>query len=272
MATNNKSKSVGIPRIWINLIVVTISFVIAYFIFYNVLGNPANFEGGDPIKGHPIDGNTKGLIFKGGPVVVVNITLLILAIVFFFERLFTLIAAQGKGGAAGFLNRVKNLLDRNEIDQAIKECDKQKGSVANVIRHGLMKYDEMQKDTTLDKDTKVLAISKEIEEATTLELPMLQANLIILATVASIATLMGLLGTVIGMIKAFSALATAGAPDAVALSTGISEALINTAGGVGISAIAIVFYNLFSNMVDGITFRIEEAGFTITQNFAAKNK
>jgi biopolymer transport protein ExbB len=83
---------------------------------------------------------------------------------------------------------------------------------------------------------------------------------------------MGLLGTVIGMIRAFKALAQAGAPDAIALSTGISEALINTALGIGTSAIAIIFYNYFTNKIDALTYGIDEAGYTIVQNFAAKNK
>ena len=123
----------------------------------------------------------------------------------------------------------------------------------------------------LEKDQKILAIQKEIEEATSLELPMLEKNLVILATFASVATLMGLLGTVLGMIRAFSAIATAGAPDAVALSTGISEALINTALGIGTSALAIISYNYFTTKIDGLTYGIDEAGFSIAQSFAAKH-
>ena len=123
----------------------------------------------------------------------------------------------------------------------------------------------------LEKDQKILAIQKEIEEATSLELPMLEKNLVILATFASVATLMGLLGTVLGMIRAFSAIATAGAPDAVALSTGISEALIHTALGIGTSALAIISYNYFTTKIDGLTYGIDEAGFSIAQSFAAKH-
>jgi biopolymer transport protein ExbB len=130
----------------------------------------------------------------------------------------------------------------------------------------------MEKDTALEKEQKVLAIQKEMEEATSLELPMLEKNLSILATIASVATLVGLLGTVIGMIKAFSALATAGTPDPAALSAGISEALINTAIGIGTSAVAIIFYNVFTGMIDKLTYGIDEIGFSISQTFASKNK
>jgi biopolymer transport protein ExbB len=129
----------------------------------------------------------------------------------------------------------------------------------------------MEGNTVMDTEHKVLAIQKEIEEATTLELPTLERNLNILATIASVATLVGLFGTVLGMIRAFAALATAGAPDSTALATGISEALINTALGIGTSALAIIFYNFFTSRIDSMTYRIDEAGYSITQAFAAKH-
>ena len=90
----------------------------------------------------------------------------------------------------------------------------------------------------------MVALTKSIEEATTLEMPMLEKNMMILSTLGTVATLVALLGTVIGMIKSFQALGSAGGtPDAAALSIGISEALINTALGIGTSAIAIILYN-----------------------------
>jgi biopolymer transport protein ExbB len=135
-----------------------------------------------------------------------------------------------------------------------------------------MRYRSLQKDNTLANDQKVLAIQKELEEATALELPMLSRNLVILSTLASISVLIGLIGTVLGMIKAFSALATAGAPDALALATGISEALINTAFGISGSTIALIMYNYFSTKIDGLTFKMDEAGFSLSQNFAASLK
>ena len=110
-------------------------------------------------------------------------------------------------------------------------------------------------------------VRKEIEEATSLEMPMLEKNMTIIATLVSIGTLMGLLGTVSGMIKAFSGLAAAGAPDQAALATGISEALINTATGIGTSTLAIISYNLFTSKIDKLTYSIDEAGFAITQAY-----
>jgi len=168
------------------------------------------------------------------------------------------------------MKNVQSSIKTGDIEGAIALCDKQQGSVANAIRSALVKYQDVKKEGFNSEEASEL-IHKEIEEATSLELPMLEKNLVILATISSVATLMGLLGTVFGMIRAFSAIATAGAPDAVALSTGISEALINTALGISTSAIAIIAYNYFTTRIDGLTYGIDEAGFSIAQSFAAKH-
>ncbi|MEP6513850.1 MAG: MotA/TolQ/ExbB proton channel family protein, partial [Parafilimonas sp.] len=103
--------------------------------------------------------------------------------------------------------------------------------------------------------------------------PMLEKNLVFLSTIASVATLLGLLGTVIGMIRSFSALGESGGGEAAQkLSQGISEALYNTALGIGTSAVAIIMYNVFTTKIDQITFGIDESGFTLTQSFASNYK
>ena len=130
----------------------------------------------------------------------------------------------------------------------------------------------MARETGMDKNKKIAAIQKEIEEATSLELPSLEQNLPIIATIATIATLVGLIGTVLGMIRAFAGMATRGAPDASALANGISEALINTALGITTSAIAIVAYSYFTTRIDGMTYRIDEAGYSMQQQFASQYK
>jgi biopolymer transport protein ExbB len=155
----------------------------------------------------------------------------------------------------------------------LAECDRQKGSVGNVMKAGLRKYKEMITNGELATDQKVLNIQKEVEEATALELPMLEKNLVFISTIASVATLLGLLGTVIGMITSFAALGSGNNQDAATeLSRGISEALYNTALGIGTSAIAIICYNIFTTRIDGITYGIDESGFTLTQSFAANYK
>ncbi len=252
-------------------IAIPVLIVLGILIYKFVLGNPANFEGGDP-NNHPVQegaGHILGLVYKGGFIVPILIALVLMSLTFSIERFLTLRSAQGKGNAKDLVSRVKNLLAQNNIDSAVAECDKQRGSVANVIRATLIKYKEMQTASGLSKDQKILAIQKEIEEATQLELPHLEKNLVIIATMASVSTLIALLGTVIGMIKAFSALASNGAPDSVGLANGISEALINTALGIGNSALATIMYNIFTSKIDGITHTIDEAGFTITSQFAA---
>jgi biopolymer transport protein ExbB len=129
----------------------------------------------------------------------------------------------------------------------------------------------MSNDSGLDKEQKVESLKKELEEATALELPMLSKNLVVLSTCASIATLIGLIGTVLGMIRSFAAMSQ-GSPDTAALSAGISEALINTALGITGSTIAIIMFNFFSTKIDTMTYSIDEASFTIVQDFSATNK
>ena len=130
----------------------------------------------------------------------------------------------------------------------------------------------MKSEQGMDKEQKIAAIQKSMEEATALEMPSLEKNLTILSTLASVATLVALLGTVLGMIRAFAAMAQAGAPDSSALATGISEALINTAIGIGTSAISIIMYNFFTSKIDTLTYSIDEAGMSITQTFSATSK
>lgn len=251
--------------------VILIEILIAFLVYYLVLGDASHFQGGDN-NGHPIPGDYFAIVYKGGYLVPVLISLLLMVITFGIERSITIGMASGKGSTQNFVRKIKNLVEANNVDQAIGECDKQKGSVANVVKAGLHKYSELTKNTAIEVDKRIQLIQKDIEETTQLEMPMLQKNLVILATIASIATLMGLLGTVLGMIKSFAALATAGAPDSVALANGISEALINTALGIGTSALAIILYNYFTSKIDALTYGIDEAGFSIVQNFTAQAK
>ena len=252
-------------------VVIPLEIVIAYLIFYFVLGDPSHFQGGDN-TGHPLPGDYFGVVFRGGPIVGFLIALAMMVITFSIERYFTINSAKGKGSIQKFVRKIKALVESNNIDQAMAECDRQKGSVANVVKAGLSKYSELSKSSNIEIDKRVQIIQKDIEETTQLEMPMLQKNLVIIATIASIATLMGLLGTVMGMIRAFAALAQAGSPDAVALANGISEALINTALGIGTSAVAIILYNYFTSAIDSLTYGIDEAGFCIIQNFSTQAK
>jgi len=255
-------------------IIILALIAVAILLYTLVLGNPSNFEGGN-IENHPVSEGVEkwlGTIHKGGIIVPVLMSFFLMVLAFSFERLFTITRASGSGNLDSFVRDVKSKLAAGNINGAKEAADKQKGSVGNVIKSVLNKYDAVSHDSSMVKEQKVASLQKELEEATALELPMLEKNLTIIATLVSVSTLVGLLGTVLGMIKAFSALANAGAPDSAALSTGISEALINTALGIGTSAIATITYNYFTSKIDGLTYNIDEIGFSIMQNFASKEK
>jgi biopolymer transport protein ExbB len=251
--------------------------IAGYVIWRFVLGNPDNFTQPDLTGGFwPHHKGPKGgmvRMYEGGIVVPILIANFLTVVVFVIERFLTIGKATGKGNIAEFIRRVQYHLANRNVDAAISECDKQRGSVANVMKAGLRKYKEMIGNVELDTDQKVLNIQKEVEEATALELPMLEKNLVFLSTIASVATLLGLLGTVLGMITSFAALGAEGGGNAAAeLSRGISEALYNTALGIGTSAVAIIMYNIFTTKIDSITYGIDESGFTLTQSFASMYK
>lgn len=251
--------------------------VAGYVIWRFVLGNASNFTNPDPNGGfwpaHKGPMGTFTKMYEGGIVVPILIGSLLIVLTFVIERLLTIKKAAGAGNIAEFIRQVQFHLANKEVDKALAACDKQKGSVGNVMKSGLTKYKEMITNTELDTDQKVLNIQKEIEEATALELPMLEKNLVFLSTIASVATLLGLFGTVLGMIRSFSKLGEEGGGEAAReLSQGISEALYNTALGIGTSAVAIIMYNVFTTSIDGITYGIDESGFTLTQSFAANYK
>lgn len=252
-------------------LVIICCFIIAICIYEFIMGDPANFMNNDP-NNHPLPGNLLGTIYKGGVIVPVIQTLLLTVIALSIERYFAIGSAYGKGSLTKFVARIKDALAAGNLEEAQNICDKQRGSVANVVTSTLRKYDEMAKETGMSKDQKLIAIQQELEEATALELPMMEQNLPIIGTITTLGTLMGLLGTVIGMIRSFAALAAGGSADSMALSQGISEALINTAFGILTGALAVISYNYFTNKIDKLTYALDEVGFSIVQTFAATHK
>ncbi len=266
---NRAGKPKNANNFMTNLLVVVACIVAGYVIWKFVLGSPSNFSDGETREKAK---SVLGTMYQGGFVVPVLLATLLTLISFVIERALTIVKAKGKIDGGEFVRKVQYHLANKNLQAAIAECDKQAGSVGNVMRAGLVKYEEMVHTTDLDTDQKLAGISKEIEEATALELPMLEKNLVFLSTISSCATLLGLFGTVLGMIRSFQAMGQAGAPDAGALANGISEALINTALGISTSFIAIIAYNFFTTLIDGITYSIDESGFTLTQSFASNYK
>ncbi len=208
-------------------------------------------------------------IRQGGPLVAGLIMLSIMAVTLVFERLFTISRARGKDPIPTFMRNVRKKIDAMDIEGAAELCSKQRGSLANVLRAGLDRY-AVVRSASIDRATKVQEVQKAMEEANMLEVPLLERNLIALATIASIATMVGLLGTVIGMIRSFSALGHTGSVDAVKLAIGISEALINTAGGLFVAIFAIVLYNVFVTMIDNFNYMMDEATLEVVEVISIK--
>ena len=268
-----KSSVTGVKNAFL---VIIACFVVAVCLFLFFFGSPSHFEfeGDAPAsmwffdgEAHPTD--IIGTVFKGGIIVPILQTLLLTVIVLSVERAIALRSAKGTGNIAKFVASVKEKIAKNDINGAQELCKKQKGSVAAVVSAALTSYAEMDKNTELTKEQKVQTLQKTVEEATAMEMPSLQQNLPIVATLTTLGTLTGLLGTVIGMIKSFQALSASGAPDSTALSTGISEALVNTAFGIATGAFAVISYNYYTNKIDNLTYAIDEIGFSIVQTFQA---
>ncbi len=254
-----------------------VCIIAGYAVWRFILGNPDGFSKPDDLGGFwpahkgPLGAWNK--MYEGGIIVPLLIGFFFMVVVFSIERFLTIRKATGTAPNSDFVRKVQFELANKNVDAAIALCDKQKGSVGNVMKAGLKKYKEMISSGEFSTDQKVAAIQKEVEEATALELPMLQKNLVFLSTLTSLGTLVALLGTVLGMIKSFSSLGEEGGSGAAAeLAAGISEALYNTALGIGTSSVALMMYNVFTTKIDSITYGIDESGFTLTQSFVSQYK
>lgn len=241
-----------------NGIVVVSSIIIGFAIWWFILGSPSGFK--DGVGRHdPLPGSTMATIHTGGPLVAVLIGLFIVVVTFVIERFLSINKARGSGDPSGFLKNVQGHLLSGDINSAISSCDGQRGSLANIVRSGLDRYQVVQEDKELDAEKKLSEVQRAIDEATNLETPLLEKNMVMLSTVATIATMIGLTGTTWGMIRAFAALGAGGAVSAQQLSTGISEALWNTLLGLATAIVAIVFFNFFTTKIDNFIYMIDEA-------------
>lgn len=275
MATNQakvspKKKSSGFQGVRDAIWIIVACFILAVCFFNFVLGNPDNFVDGNPEN--PVkDGSLLGTVYKGGVVVPVIITLLFTVIALSIERFFALRTAFGKQSLTKFVTGVKAAINKGDMDEAQALCDKQQGCVANVVGASIKAYKEMEANHALKLTQKVSKIQQAHEEATQLEMPTLQMNMPILATIVTLGTLTALFGTVVGMIRSFAALASGGGGDSLQLSEGISEALVNTASGILTSWFAVVSYNYYSNKIDKLTYALDEVGYTIAKTYEANH-
>ena len=269
-AKANPKKKSGFQGVRDAIWIIIACFILAVCFFKFVLGNPDNFVGGDPANAVK-DGSLLGTVYKGGIVVPVIITLLFTVIALSIERFFALRTAFGKSSLTKFVINVKQAINAGDMAKAQQICDKQQGCVANVVGASIAAYKEMETLPNLKRAQKVAKIQQAHEEATQLEMPTLQMNMPIIATIVTLGTLPALFGTVVGMIRSFAGLASGGGGDSLQLSEGISEALVNTASGILTSWVAVVAYNYYSNKIDKLTYALDEVGYTIAQTYEANH-
>ena len=247
------------------ILVIILCFVASVLFYMFVLGAESNYE-----NGHPI--NLMGTIHEGGFVVPIIQGLLILVVVLSVERFIALRKARGSKGVDKFVGSLKKALEADDLAGAKEICKKQGGAIGNAVLSSVEKYAEMSDKNNaavaaLKKEDRVLAIRNALDEQINMEMPTLQQNMAIIFTNTTLGTLMGLFGTVLGMINSFQALSAGGGADSMALSAGISEALVNTASGILTSWFAVVIYNFFTNKIDKLTYALDEVGYTIAATY-----
>lgn len=253
-----------------NVIVIVLAIAISFLFFEFVMGDPSGFK--DAERHEPIPGEVLATVYTGGPLVALLISFVLIALTFVIERYLTMNKAKGKGNPELYLKVMIKDLENGDLEAALAKCDEQRGSIANVMRSAISRFKEIENDSEYGGEKKISEVQRAIDEAMNLETPLLEKNLVVLSTIASISTMVGLLGTTLGMIRAFQALALSGTVSATQLSIGISEALYNTAGGLLGAIIAIVFYNLFTTKVDNFVYMIDEAILSVTHIFTARIK
>ena len=190
------------------------------------------------------------ILIKGGPLMFLIILCSVVAFAVVLERLWHL--RRARIDTEGFMETIARILKRNKILDAIDMCNVTPGPIAHILKAGIMKHDRSR-----------LEIKDAIEDAGLHEVPRLEKNLGILATIAHIAPLLGLLGTVTGMVKAFQVIeqkATALIPvNPGDLAGGIWEALITTVAGLAVAIPTYVAYNFLVSKADGFVLEMEKS-------------
>ena len=249
-----------------NVIFIGGCLIAAYILYYLVLGDAGNFN--DVEKMDPK--NSLGTIYTGGFLVGLLLACILVAITYTIERLLTIGRAGGSGDMKEFGRTVVENVKSGNYSAALAACDGQRGSLANVLHAAVTRFAAIENDPSMNGDQKIAETQRVIDENMNLETPLLEKNLPILSTVASVSTMIGLLGTTLGMIRSFQALGASGTVSAQALSIGISEALYNTAGGLIAAILSIVAYNFFTSKVDDFTYRMDETLLDLMQTLAVK--
>jgi biopolymer transport protein ExbB len=201
------------------------------------------------------------LIQKGGPMMYLIMLSSVLAFGVFIERVYHL--NRARIDADKFMDDLMGVLKRNKIIEAIELCNTTPGPIAHIVKAGILKHDRSKHE-----------IKEAIDEAAQLEVPRLERHLPVLATVAHIAPLLGLLGTVTGMIKAFQVIqqkASAMVPvNPGDLAGGIWEALLATLAGLSVAIPTYVAYNYLVSQVDSLVYDMERSATDLTNLLSSR--
>jgi biopolymer transport protein ExbB len=187
------------------------------------------------------------LLSKGGPMIWLLLLVSAVGVAVFIERLLYYHRAQIN--ATEFLNGVRNVLRRDNVVEALSICEATPGPVARLVRAGILNRDRGRE-----------GVREALEDAALIEVPRLEEKLPLLATIAQISPLMGLLGTVFGFIQVFMKLQTEGqfAPVEM-LSGGIWTALLSAGAGLAVAIPAYAGYNYLVSRVNAIVLDMEKA-------------
>ncbi len=185
------------------------------------------------------------LAFKGGWIMIPIAVLSLIAVYIFFERFFAIKRAAKVD--ENFMNRIKDYIHDDKLDSALALCHSMNNPVARMIEKGISRIGRPLND-----------ISAAIENVGKLEIYKLEKGLPTLATVAGAAPMIGFLGTVMGMIRAFYDMSMAGSNiDVALLSNGIYTAMVTTMAGLMVGIIAYLGYNAMVARVEKVVFKLE---------------
>ena len=183
-------------------------------------------------------------LFDGGITMIPIIFCSFLALSVFIERLLSL--KREKIMPPDFFKEIKELILENKIGDAFELCSSNGSSLARIIKVGLKNHGKPRE-----------AVKEVIEEAGRREVVLMDKYTGIIGTIANITPLLGLLGTVSGMIKAFNEISVGGMGDPAVLAGGISEALITTASGLTVAIPAFVAYKFLLSKADAFVFEMD---------------
>jgi biopolymer transport protein ExbB len=202
------------------------------------------------------------IIQKGAPLIYLIILASIIALAISIEKIWHL--QRAKIDTKKFMEAIKNAIKRNKVMKAVELCDQTPGPIAHIVKAGILKHDRSRQE-----------VREAIEDSGLHEVARLEKNLNILATTAYISPLLGLLGTVTGMVEAFQVIqqkAAASYPVSPGdLAGGIWEALITTAAGLTVAIIFYLVYNYLVNRVENVVLEMEESATELVNTLSQKD-